>query len=96
MHFGSSARRTTEFAATLLVYWLAGGPPAIAAFAYLFLLFRDRDRLQSEEYQVTMRQLDLMEQKGSLQAIAMRDVPIIEPPPRPAILPKPSEPEGPA
>jgi hypothetical protein len=57
-----------------------GSPPAIintilylvvgtAVFGFLFLLVFDRDRLQSEEYQIRSRTLDLIEEKGSRKAI---------------------------
>jgi hypothetical protein len=57
---------------------LAYLPVATAIFGFLFLLFRDRDKLQSEDYQLRKHSLDLIQQKGdafpiaptSLQAIA--------------------------
>ncbi len=39
-------------------------PVVLSCFAYLFLLFFDRDKLQSEEYQIRKRTLELIEQKG--------------------------------
>ncbi|MEQ9007890.1 MAG: hypothetical protein RLP12_08405, partial [Ekhidna sp.] len=39
--------------------------PVIAAVAgFVFLLIFDRDKLQSEEYQIRKRSLELIEQKG--------------------------------
>ena len=53
----------------------AGGPPiwlivlaylpvTTAIVGFLFLLLFDRDKLQSEDYQIRKRSLDLMQQKG--------------------------------
>ncbi len=40
-----------------------------AIFGFLFLLFFDRERLQSEDYLIRSRTLDLIEEKGSKSAI---------------------------
>ena len=40
-----------------------------ALLAFIFLLIFDRDRLQSEEYLIKSRTLDLIEEKGSKRAI---------------------------
>ena len=40
-----------------------------AVIGFLYLLFFDRDRLQSEEYLIQNRTLDLIEEKGSRKAI---------------------------
>lgn len=53
-------------------------PPAAACVAYAYLLYKDPDKLQSEEYQIQKRVLDIIEEKGgtvpilatSLEAIA--------------------------
>ena len=42
---------------------LACAPVAVALFGFLFLLFFDRDKLQSEEYQLRKRTLELTQQK---------------------------------
>jgi hypothetical protein len=39
-------------------------PVGAAIFGFLVLLFFDRDKLQSEEYQLRKRSLELMEEKG--------------------------------
>ncbi|MFD1630068.1 hypothetical protein [Pseudopedobacter beijingensis] len=47
--------------------WLIGliiGPVFIALLGFLFLLFFDRDKLQSEEYQLKKRSLELIQEKG--------------------------------
>ena len=43
---------------------LAVCPVATAMFGFLFLLFFDRDKLQSEDYQIRKRSLEMIEQKG--------------------------------
>lgn len=45
-------------------------PVGTAAFGFLFLLFFDRDKLQSEDYQLRMRSLDLIQEKGEAFPIA--------------------------
>jgi hypothetical protein len=40
-----------------------------AIFGFLFLLFYDRERLQSEDYMIRSRTLNLIEEKGSRKAI---------------------------
>ena len=40
-----------------------------AILGFLWLLFFDRDRLHSEEYLITSRTLDLIEEKGGKEAI---------------------------
>ena len=42
---------------------------AVALFGFLYLLLRDPDRLQSEEYLLRSRTLNLIEEKGSRKAI---------------------------
>lgn len=39
-------------------------PVVVALFGFLFLLFFDRDKLQSEEYQIQKRTIELAQQKG--------------------------------
>lgn len=45
------------------------GVVAVALGAFVYLLLGDPDRLQSEEYQLRARTLDLIEEKGSATAI---------------------------
>ncbi len=47
-----------------VLVWLAVAPVAVAIFGFLFLLFFDRDKLQSEDYQIRKRSIELIEQKG--------------------------------
>src|SRR5690242_11728348 len=44
-------------------------PVPVALFGFLFLLMFDRDKLQSEDYQIRKRSLELIEQKGQKRAI---------------------------
>jgi hypothetical protein len=44
--------------------WLVSAPVAIACIGYLYLLVFDRDKLQSEEYQIRKKTLELIEHKG--------------------------------
>lgn len=52
------------------------GPVVVALFGFLFLLFFDRDKLQSEEYQIQKRTIELSQQKGDAhpQAIDQESV----------------------
>jgi len=45
------------------------GPVAIALLGFLFLLIFDRDKLQSEEYQLKKRSLELIQEKGQDEPI---------------------------
>jgi hypothetical protein len=44
--------------------WLVVGPVAIACLGFIFLLLFDRDKLQSEDFQIKKRSLEIFEQKG--------------------------------
>lgn len=48
--------------AWLIVLTLA--PVCVALFGFLFLLFVDCDKLQSEEYQLKKRSMEMFQQKG--------------------------------
>ena len=58
-------------------------PILLTCGAYIFLMFKDRDRLHSEDYQIRKMALELIEEKGgaipieatSVQAIANPDYP---------------------
>lgn len=50
-----------------LANWIVAvgsAPVVVALFGFLFLLFFDRDKLQSEEYQIKKRTIELAQQKG--------------------------------
>ncbi len=50
---------------------------AVALFGFLYLLLRDPDRLQSEEYLLRSRTLELIEEKGSKKTIDMATMKIV-------------------
>ena len=56
---------------------LACTPVALAAIGFLFLLIFDRDRLQSENYQIRKQTLELIEQKGDLEPIDASTIEVI-------------------
>jgi len=55
---------------------LAMTPVATAVFGFIFLLFCDRDKLQSEEYQLKKQSLELVQEMGEKnpKAISMEDL----------------------
>jgi len=76
----------STFGARAVPTWLivlAYAPVACAVLGFAFLLLFDRDKLQSEDYQLRKQSLDLIQQKGdafpitptSLDAIANPDRP---------------------
>jgi hypothetical protein len=65
---------------------MAAGPVIAAIFGFLFLLFFDRDKLQSEDYQIRKRTLELIEQKGE-PPIPADDARVISNPENPALPP---------
>jgi hypothetical protein len=65
---------------------IACAPVVTAIFGFVFLLFFDRDKLQSEDYQIRKRSLELIEEKGDPQAIAAISVEAIANPEQPALL----------
>lgn len=66
---------------------LSALPPVAACIAFAYLLLKDPDKLQSEEYQIQKRVLDIIEEKGgtvpllatSLEAIANPTLPRLGP-----------------
>ncbi|HOD36799.1 MAG TPA: hypothetical protein PLR20_05715 [Syntrophales bacterium] len=60
-------------------------PAATAVFGFLFLLIFDRDKLQSEEYQLKKISLELMQQKGEPSPSAIDLSKVIETPQTPTI-----------
>lgn len=61
----------------LLFQILACIPVGVVCFGFFFLLFFDRDRLQSENYQIRKQSLELIEQKGDLQPIEATTIELI-------------------
>jgi len=62
-------------------------PVATAMVGFLFLLLFDRDKLQSEDYQIQKRSLELIEQKGDAAPL-MIDNSSLNVIPKPESLPK--------
>ncbi len=62
---------------------ITAAPVICAIFGFVFLLFFDRDKLQSEDYQIRKKSLELIQEKGykfpivapSIQDIANPDIP---------------------
>ena len=44
--------------------WLAAAPVVAAIIGFLYLLIFDRDKLQSEDYQIRKQSLELIQEKG--------------------------------
>ena len=58
---------------------LAAAPVVAAIAGFLFLLIVDRDKLQSEDYQIRKRSLEMMQQKGEVAVPAINLDVIAEP-----------------
>ena len=59
--------------------WLIVSPVVLAMFGFLFLLFYDRDKLQSEDYQLKKKSLELIEHKGMTGPISDEMLAIVAP-----------------
>jgi len=55
-------------------------PVGAAVFGFLFLLIFDRDKLQSEDYQIRKRSLELIQEKGQRFAISAPSIEAISNP----------------
>lgn len=64
---------------------LATVPVAVALLAYVYFMFTQPDRLQSEGYQLRKQALELIEEKGSLAIIQATTIEIISNPELPAL-----------
>jgi hypothetical protein len=69
-------------------------PVICAAIGFLFLLFFDRDKLQSEDYQIRKRSLELIEQKGHKFLITENSINAITNPQLPQLPDKYKKEEG--
>lgn len=67
-------------------------PVALVTVGFLFLLLFDRDKLQSEEYQIRKRSLELIQQKGDAFPVAPTSIEIIANPERPMLADKSERP----
>lgn len=79
--------------APLWLIVLAFSPVAAAIFGFLFLLIFDRDKLQSEDYQIRKSYLELIEEKGNPEIIAAASIELIENPDLLLIPPPAEDPE---
>jgi hypothetical protein len=52
-------------------------PIVMAILGYGFLLIFDRDKLQSEDYQIRKRSLEMIEQSDGLRTIDPKDIQLI-------------------
>ena len=59
--------------------WVIYSPIVLAAFGFLFLLFFDRDKLQSEDYQLKKKSLEMIEQKGMAGPTMDQTIAIVSP-----------------
>ncbi|MEW8050751.1 MAG: hypothetical protein AB2809_10270 [Candidatus Thiodiazotropha sp.] len=69
-------------------WWLiaiSAAPVTAALFGFFFLLIFDRDKLQSEDYQIKKRSLELMQQKGDISPIELKATPAIPNPESPLL-----------
>lgn len=55
-------------------------PVVVALFGFIFLLFFDRDKLQSEDYQLKKRTIELTQQKGEPHPLEVDRSSVIENP----------------
>ena len=79
------------------IRYVGGAPPWLIVLAYLpvstavlgfiFLLFFDRDKLQSEDYQLRKQSLDLIQQKGDAFPVSPTSLDAIANPERPRLAP---------
>ena len=60
--------------APLWLVILAFIPVSCAAIGFLFLLILDRDKLQSEDYQIRKKSLELIQQKGDALPMASTSI----------------------
>ena len=70
---------------------LAVLPVGVACFGFLFLLFFDRDKLQSEDYQLRKRSLELIQEKGQSIPVEPTSIVLITNPENPKHLDKPGK-----
>lgn len=68
-----------------VILTLAIVPVAIALIGFLYFMFADPDRLQSESFQLRKQALELIEEKGSLAVIDASSIEVISNPDLPAL-----------
>ena len=69
---------------TWLVF-LTCTPVAAAVLGFFFLLVFDRDKLQSEDFQIRMKSLELIQQKGDSFPISVTSIEAISNPVLPSL-----------
>jgi len=65
---------------------LATVPVGVALLAYIYFMFTQPDRLQSEGFQLRKQALELIEEKGSLAVIEATTIEVISNPDLPSLL----------
>ena len=65
--------------------FLANAPVFVGLFGFLFLLFFDRDKLQSEDYQIRKQSLELIQEKGDHIPMSVTSVEAISNPQHPQL-----------
>jgi hypothetical protein len=66
-----------------LATWIVAvgcAPVVVALFGFIFLLFFDRDKLQSEDFQIKKRTIELAQQKGDAHPLVVDALAAIENP----------------
>lgn len=58
---------------------------ALAGLCFLFFMFTSPDRLQSEEYQIRKRSMEIMQQKGDPKPVIASDFEVTENPELPKV-----------
>ena len=69
-------QRDPPFVLVVLLFIVVG----VALFSFVYLLIKDPDRLQSEDYQLRKQTLELIEENGGIGAIDARLVEVISDP----------------
>jgi hypothetical protein len=64
---------------------LALAPVSVALFSFLYFMFKEPDRLQSESFQLRKQALELIEEKGSLAVVEATSIEVISNPDLPAL-----------
>jgi hypothetical protein len=56
--------RSSQVEPPLLIQFIIGLPVLVASLGFLYLMIVDRDKLQSEDYQIRKLSLELVQEKG--------------------------------
>jgi hypothetical protein len=74
--------------APLWLIILAFTPVVAVVAGFFYLLFFDREKLQSEDFQIRSRALELIEQKGDSHPLLASAIREVIPNPEPSVLPE--------